>query len=98
MKRRDLNPGDVFVYVGDPFFDAKEVGMIRYVHGDTPPWFEGAMPSPRVDIGGDFVDQIALDCEVVLIRKPTGRIEKRAEMRDAVSEAIEVLEQLRDSI
>lgn len=67
MRRRDLNPGDVFVYLESPRFPGSE-GMVHYVPGTRehePAWCTGAKRSPRL---GSWLHQQTLDARVLVIR------------------------------
>lgn len=95
MNRRDLDPGDVFVYVGDPHGDTEDEGRIRYVDDDSySPWFEGAERSP--DFGP--LEKCVLDWPVIRLQKPEGRLETRAEIRARIRDAADVLLSLSDEI
>lgn len=76
MKRRDLNPGDVFVYLevhDQPVHRKPVLGELRYVYqGSTPPWIPGVQASggPN-DMGGvSWLTKETLDLPVLLIQKP----------------------------
>lgn len=94
MRRRDLNPGDVFVYVDTSF---RHPGAVRYVDGQ-PGWFEGALKSP--EFGGPLSAEV-LDRTVVKLTRPAGRLERRAEIKAMLHklavQAEEMAQELDDS-
>jgi len=100
MKRRDLNPGDVFVYVELPdagtFWGDYWIGRPLYVPG-VDPWLEGAEPSDTFNHGPETVRAL-LDSPVVLLKKPDGRICERQAVRNQLDSVITELVELRDSI
>jgi hypothetical protein len=103
MKRRDLNPGDVFVYTKYPVAPGvpgteDPFGTVHVVYG-RPSWLEGAVPSPNLDLHPKaYVCREAMNADVVLLKKPAGRVCERQSIRDQLDSAITELVELRDSI
>lgn len=97
MKRRDLNAGDVFVYLDLPAeWDRSWIGTVMYVPSEyhTTPWLEGAIASGA----GIRNDKATLDSPVVLLKKPAGRLEERAKIRAALRDQADALVALAEEI
>lgn len=98
MKRRDLNPGDVFIYVTEPY-DRYPAGTVRCVEG-APSWFEGAQRSPDGYNGNPVIPGHILDEAVIKLTKPAGRMERRTEikamLRNMAAQAEGFAEELED--
>src|SRR5690349_11963419 len=96
MKRRELNPGDVFVYVDHPVAPNTEGpedphGTVRVVYG-KPSWVEGAVPSPDLDSNPEaYVCREAMDADVVVLQKPEGRIESRTQLKARLADLHEAV-------
>lgn len=70
LRRRDLNPGDVFVYASlPPDVVTRDVHAVRTVPDGKQCWYPGAIPSPERP-ALSYLCKATLDSPVILIPPP----------------------------